>query len=361
MRQPSNAVALPPGGVFVLGPSPGWYAVELGKYATLQIYDPTTTTWRAAGSSNEGSYIENVWSDGINFRIANQTGCAIGAYITNAGSGYTSAPTVTASAGGSVWKAIVGGALNTSVVITNGGSGYTYPPTVWIDPPPSPGIQATGYATISAGVVTGVTIVDQGAGYVTPPAIRFINDQREVTESTWTTGYSAGITTGYGAAGYTALTGAGTITAVLLLDHGTTQTTMSSIPTLTFTGGGGSSAAATVAVNLAITGYGVTSGGAGYPASSFVQVSAFDVYNPTGAIYANPSLYYNLMYPRQAVIRAPTTGGNAVTTGGVVIDGGCYNALAPVLFIDTIAVVTTAAALTITMGGVNTVAYVMPY
>jgi hypothetical protein len=41
-------------------------------------------------------------------RVANQTGCAVGALITNGGTLYTSAPAVAASAGASVWLALRG-------------------------------------------------------------------------------------------------------------------------------------------------------------------------------------------------------------------------------------------------------------
>ena len=59
-------------------------------------------------------------SDGQNYRLANLTGCPVGALMTNVGSGYTSAPTVAASAGSSAWTAVVGGAINSTVTVTTG-------------------------------------------------------------------------------------------------------------------------------------------------------------------------------------------------------------------------------------------------
>ena len=188
----SNSLALQPGEVWPV-PS-GRFAVKPGKYTVFQEYDAVAQFYRTIGGGTTNANLEVVFSDGTNYRLANQTGCAVGALITNVGSGYTSAPIVTASAGGSVWRAIVGGAVNTTVTVTNGGVNYTYPPTVLFSAPPAGGIPATGYCTLSAGAVSSVTIVDQGAGYNSPPTIVFVNDPRETTPppgSTATTGYNA--------------------------------------------------------------------------------------------------------------------------------------------------------------------------
>ncbi len=56
------------------------------------------------------------------------------------------------------------------VTITNPGSGYTSAPTVTVAPPPA-GRQATLTATVSEGQVTALTITDPGMGYDSPPAI----------------------------------------------------------------------------------------------------------------------------------------------------------------------------------------------
>ena len=348
-RDVSNAWSLGSGQVRILGPEQGWYQLQVNKYHTLQAYDPVTQTWRAVGSSNEGSFIETVWSDGLNYRIANQTGCPVGALLTNAGSGYTSAPTVTPSAGGSIWKAIVGGALSTTVTITNGGIGYTYPPIVLIQNPPNGGIQATAYCTLTSGSVSSVTIVDQGAGYTQPPQIVFINDPREGINN---------IPTGYNAAAVASLTGAGTVTAVLMLDHG--QGNQTSLPTLAFSGGGGSSAAATVIMNWAITAVPtVTTAGAGL-SGSFANVTAIDNYPTTAPAYTNPSLYNSLVSTRAASIRMAISAGGLTATGSTVLDGGCYTSAPIANIMPTASVVTTAPAVTFAVGGVAGASYVMP-
>ena len=69
---------------------------------------------------------------------------------------------------------LTGGVL--SIAVTNGGSGYsaTNPPSVSLVAPPSGGIQATAKAVVNdAGVVTAVQVDDNGAGYSTAPAVTF--------------------------------------------------------------------------------------------------------------------------------------------------------------------------------------------
>jgi hypothetical protein len=89
--------------------------------------------------------------------------------ITNAGKGYTTAPTitVTSTAGKDFVGTAVLGAV-TGVKITKSGKGYKVAPTVTFAEPPTGGTKATGTATISAtGEVTGVTIApgNNGSGY----------------------------------------------------------------------------------------------------------------------------------------------------------------------------------------------------
>jgi FtsP/CotA-like multicopper oxidase with cupredoxin domain len=56
--------------------------------------------------------------------------------------------------------------------LTSGGSGYTAQPIVVFSLPNLPGgVQATGTATMTAGVVDGVTVVDPGSGYTSAPTI----------------------------------------------------------------------------------------------------------------------------------------------------------------------------------------------
>ena len=96
--------------------------------------------------------------------------------ISDGGSGYTSAPTVTianAPAGGTraTATATIASGIVTGIDITNGGAGYTSAPTVTIANAPAGGTQATATATIASGVVTGINITNGGTGYTSAPAI----------------------------------------------------------------------------------------------------------------------------------------------------------------------------------------------
>lgn len=336
--QSSNEYALQAGQCMIV-PNGTWYVGK--KYARVQELDPVSGTWRNIGDDGPWNF---VWSDGVNVRLANQTGCAVGALITNVGSGYTSNPTVTPSAGSSVWQPIIGGALNTTIVVTNGGTGYTYPPLVEFAAPPAPGIPATGYCTLSGGAVSTVTVVDQGAGYTQAPTISFVNDPREGLN---------GVSTGSGAAAYATLTGAGTLTGLVVLDHGTPLT---SLPTLTFTGGGGSSAAATVLMDWSVTGGAVTTPGADYTAGAgFVNVSSVNRLTAGSAAITNPTMMANIVRQRPAQILFPTSAAGALTATGLqVADGGHYT-FAPAAGDITITggtdIISAAAVVTLAVGG----------
>lgn len=333
--QPTNVYALEAGQVGFI-PSGSWF-LECGPYCAYQEYDLITGIWRSIGNDTRASRYVN--SDGSNFRVANQSGCVIGALLTNGGTGYTGVPTVTDVTTGATYQAIVGGAVATSVTVTNGGTNYTYPPQVNFSAPPPGGIQATGYCTISAGVVTSVTIVDQGAGYSSPPTITFENDPREGLNGT---------TIGYNAAAIATLTGALTITGVLVLDHGKPVT---ALPTITFAGGGGASAAATPIMCWALTAYTVTGSGTGYTGT--VEVTGLGGFPSGNPAYTNPSTQSNLLRGRRASIMAAlaTTFANITATGQTVYDGGIYPGVPTALIVG--GPVTTNASLGFAVGGVN--------
>lgn len=334
--QPTNVYALKSGQVDLI-PSGSWY-LECGPYCAYQELDIITGIWRSIGSDTRAS--RYVRSDGSNFRVANQSGCVIGALLTNAGTGYTSVPTVTDATTGATYQAILGGAISTTVTVTNGGTNYTYPPDVDFSAPPPGGIQATGYCTISAGVVTSVTVVDQGAGYVSPPTITFENDPREGLNNT---------TIGYNASAIATLTGANTITGIVVLDHGNPVT---SLPTITIAGGGGASGAATPIMCWAITAYTVSASGTGYTGT--VEVTGLGGFPATSPAYTNPTTQSNLLRGRRASILAAlaTTFANITATGQTVYDGGLYAGVPSALIMES-SPVTTAATLGFSVGGVN--------
>lgn len=202
---PALAIALSQGETFVLPPGQGvigtfgagskiptgtslsgQYVVNLGTAIQAQILDAGSQQWAtvAAGPSNDIT----VSADGVNFRVANTTGTPTSATITNAGSGLTNGyntVAVTASAGGSTWNTIVGGAINTTVTITSGGAGYTLPPILVFVVPENQGstpyILPTAYCTISGGAVNAVTVLNAGAGLVSAPTIQVIPQASDTT------------------------------------------------------------------------------------------------------------------------------------------------------------------------------------
>lgn len=338
----TNVIALNAGQVSVAVPA-GWYYAVLSPYHVIQQFDPITNIWRGIGGAAVDAKAVYFYSDGVNYRIANQTGCVVGALLTNAGSGYTSAPTVTASAGGSIWRAIVGGAVSTSVTVTNGGANYTYAPLVTFSAPPPGGIQATGYATLTGGAVSSITVTDQGAGYSAPPTVTLTNDPREGVN---------GVTTGYGAAAVAALTGAGTVTGLLVLDHGNAVT---SLPTLTIAGGGGSSAAATAIMNWTVTGLTAGTAGAGL-SGAFATVTAEDNFPATAPAYTNVTTQSRLVATRRLDAKFTVTAG-ALAGTAVIYDGGAYTSAPTVEVWANASVVTTAPVVTATVGGAYGVSY----
>jgi hypothetical protein len=347
---PTNDYSLAPGQVSSVFPAGDWYA-HIGKYTTLQQLDPITNIWRGIGAGPTDGAVRKILSNGVNYRFANQTGCVVGALLTVAGTGYTSAPTVVAGAGSSLWQAFVGGAVNTSVTISNAGINYSYPPQVQFDAPPAVsnngvgGIQATGYCTLSGGKVASIVVTNQGAGYASAPKVTFVNDPREGVN---------GVTQGYNAAAVATLTGANTVTGLVCIDHGTDGLT--SVPTLTISGGGGSSATATAIMCWSITAFTPT-GGTGFTGPS--ELSALDAFSTTSSAYVNPSTQSALVSTRKASILLPESGGAPTATGAVFYDRGVYTSVPTALVTTNGALITAGGTFAFTMGGVADTSYIM--
>ena len=310
--QPGNTINLQGGQTWLI--PAGTWDCQLGPYSNLQQYDPITTIWRSIGG--DSSVFRYVNSDGANYRIANLTGCVVGANLTNKGSAYLAPPTVTDNGGGSpTYLAILGPVVNT-VTVLNGGTGYLYPPIVQIAAPAAPGIQATGYATISAGVVTAVTVTDQGGNYVAVPVVSLLNDPRD--------------TAGSGATAVANMTGSGTIAGIVVTNPGSPITSTTAVPTITITAvNGGTSGAATPLMCSAITAYTVTSAGSGY--NGTVVISALGSgYGGSAGAYTNPKTQDpGLVRTRAASIIAALSGGTIVTSGATYLDGGIYDGFSP--------------------------------
>lgn len=328
-------------GQTALIPSGRWEA-KSGRYSTLQEFDQISQFWRTIGGGEMSGSINRVVSDGFNYRFANQTGCVVGANMTNGGAGYTSAPVITASAGNSLWRAVIGGALSATITIVNNGINYTYPPQIVIAPPPPGGVQATAVCTIVAGLISTVIVTNQGAGYTGPPMITVNVDPRENNVNGFSPGYNGQLTA--------SLTGAGTITAMICIDHGNPLT---AVPTLAFSGGGGSGAAAVAVMCWTITSFTVTAGGVGLSGNQ-ASVTAQDLYPAATTAYVNPAIQALLVRIRNASIKATITANAIVAKTNLTTndDGGIYTSVPAPIVNATASIITGVPIIALVMGGV---------
>lgn len=331
-------------------PMSGEFSVKVGAYTDIQFYDATLGIWRNF-SGNDGSP-SVVNSDGTNYRLANTTGCVIGANITNAGTGLTNGfntVTVTPSAGASTWNTIVGGAINTTVTISSAGSGYTLPPILLVKPPAGQGqtpfVPATLTCTISAGAINAVTVTNQGAGYVSAPSIVVINQAGD------TTGNGGVLTVN------ATLAGSGQLTWMGPSYNGTPLT---AVPTFTFSPA--STIAATAIMNFTLTGYTVTTAGAGLGTSlPFLATAVSTLATATASAWTNSFTDNGLTIQRPAIVYGTSTSGGASQTGGVIMDAGYGFPGVPTLFVTPTNLPTTWPVLAATVGGTTDVSTVYSF
>jgi hypothetical protein len=371
-------------------PLSGQYLVDLGLYSCLQVYDQGLQYWKTVATGGPNHSLFGVYSaDGVNFRIANTTGCPVGALITAAGAagtngfyGFTqfgagqgsavtiqngvvtagnTVFTITPNAGGSLWNAIVGGAINTTVslagtlfqngpfggtgasVVGSGGAGYTKPPVIVFFPPPNQGQQPyllpTAVCTISGGAVNAVTVTNQGVGLLGLPGIVVIPQPGDTTGGGAVLGWTAG---------NSGQVGSGTVLAMWPAWYGTPQTAV-----VTFTFGGSSNPAptATAIMNFSVTSITNTTPGVGY-------TNAYAVWQggvvAGAAANTNPVLDKFLIpvpnYPPVSVVA-----GTGVTTIPSGYGGSGFTAVPTLAFGTQLAAgtVTTVAVQTPVVGGSN--------
>lgn len=144
-----------------------------------------------------------------------------------------------------------------AIFITNGGSGYTEAPTVTISAPnDANGVQATASATLTADKVTGISLTEAGSGYTVAPTISF---------------------SGGGGSGATAVAGVVTFatgTVSTLVTNGGTGYTNAANTVVTISGGGGSNAAGTAILSGGqIIGVTITNPGSGYTNAANLTVT----------------------------------------------------------------------------------------
>lgn len=362
----TNAINLAAGECVVM--PAGTFYISPGAVTAIQWLDPVSQFWRTVGATSYAGGF-NLDSDGGNLRLANLSGCPIGALITNAGTGYTNGIgtaatglTITPSAGGSVWVPVVGGAINSTITITTAGTNYSFPPLLIISAPPAGGIQATATCTVSAGAINAVTVTNQGAGYVTAPTVLVINDFRD------NAGSGAVLTVN------TTLVGSGALTAMYpsgaansafnagVGGHGTPQT---AAPTFTFAPA--STTAATAVMCFSVTAFTVTAGGAAYtPATAANAALAVALGGETGANIAaraantaGPIADTLLSWARPAWAQLGTSANVVQNTNQTLIDPGFGMQAAPAVAV--IGSTGTGAAATAAVGGVSDVSWVQPF
>ena len=239
-----------------------------------------------------------------------KVGCISTIGITNAGAGYTTAPTVTISAPNqtngvqATAVASISNASGTiiSAQITAVGSGYTSLPTVTIAPPTSQfGVQAQGSPTISGGTVVAIAITNPGSGYTTTPSITI---------------------TGGGGSSATAnaVLGSGLVSAITITNPGSGYT---ATPTVTISGGGATTNATAVAgfltFNTGAVGILLTNGGTGYTTAPTVNITAA----PGGGTNATANAIVNGGVVTQIVVTNPGAGYTSAPT--ITFSGGSGN------------------------------------
>jgi hypothetical protein len=307
----SNVMTLNAGSVFNI--PAGNYYFDLSPNLVVQYQDPVNSLWDLPRTGYMGR-MGMIKSDGYTCRIANLTGCPVVAVVTNAGSGYpTTGTTCTSSGtGGSTWEVVVGGQLSVSTVSVTGG-GYGVPPIVMIPPPPSPGVQATAYATLTSGTVSGVTLNNVGAGYPTSGVTAVIVPSpfdpnvvagNAITQATVVLG----------------TIGAGSVSAVLCTNPG--NSLGATAPTLTISGTGGSSATATAYNMLTLTGATVFAAGVGYTGGAYMTTIG-GIPSAT-AVVTNPLSESRDFIPRPAQVLLAVPAGTSIASVSAIYDGGLF-------------------------------------
>lgn len=319
----------------------GRYVLTPGAYGSVQYLDPVTNVWTLLRDNNNNAGTYNIWSDGYNVRVANLTGCVVGGVVTSGGNNaYVAATTtVTPSTGTSTWTPIVGGAVNATVSITAVGAAYTIAPEVFIDAPPVGGLQATAISAISSGTVTSITIVNQGAGYTVAPLITIL-------PSPYDPNFTSGTTAITNATALCSLTGAGSLTGVLLTNSGApVATTMS----LTVAGAGATATVVPLFLTT-VTGVSVTTAGTGY--GTFTAITTIGGGNTQTGAFTNPQHNLTGFTPRPATIPV-TLSGTGLSTVTTITDGGLFLS-SPSPMPVTNGIITTVTSLVLTLGSANT-------
>jgi hypothetical protein len=328
-------------------PMSGQYLVQLGQYTCLQEYDPGMQYWHTVDVAPGAQIL--ISADGANYRIANTSGCPIGALITNNGSGLTNGfntVTVTPSAGGSAWNTIVGGAINSTVTITGAGSGYTKPPILVVTPPASQGntpyVLPTMVCALTTGAITSVTVTNQGAGLVAAPTVTAVPQQGD------TTGGGAVLTVN------ATLALSGLLLAMWPATYNNTGTGLTAVPTFTFSPA--STIAATAIMNFTITSFTTGTAGVGYVGAGGALFGGIVAGTAGSNSPGNPLYDKSLSLPVLPPLTVAATTGVPTLAGP--FGGINFQAIPTYAAYSAGAAASTAAAITCNVGGANDVVFI---
>jgi hypothetical protein len=349
----TNKVCLAPGENIVI-PAGDWF-VGMGGYLVFQYRDPITNLWAFGSGAAYNRGLQFVKSDGFNVRIANLTGCPVGAFITSQGASYVqSTTTVTATGGTSTWQPIVGGALAfTGGSVASVGGGYGVAPLVLIPAPPGPsnnangvgGVAASAYVGIASGsvVLTGVTFTNQGAGYPSAPAnfalLPVPTDPNLATGITLATVAFS-------------LTNSGLLTAVFCTNPGVPITPANI--TLAVAGAGVTGTVSAIVMQT-ITAATVSGAGIGYGAGS--PAYAVGGVPPQGSITGSPESKYLAWFPRPVNI---SFAAGTSAAPGTIYDGGLFLAAPTAVFLPTSGAAGTIGTVAFVMGSTPDIAVIQP-
>ena len=264
------------------------FTVEYGD--DIQAFYSTFVSCRQLEFSGQVGDVVKINADLFGQSVTKLSRIGINVTITNAGSGYTSAPTVTFSDPPTGTDVATGTAvLNSSgevdsVTITNAGSGYTSAPTVTFSDPPTGTDVATGtvmFGFTSGGGISSITVDMAGSGYTSAPTVAFtggggtgasaiavLGDEVVSVTIVPGSGYTSVPTVTFSApssGGVRAIGRAiilnGTLESIEIIVPGSGYT---SAPSIEITGGGGTGASATAELSQEVAFIRVTDPGSGY-------------------------------------------------------------------------------------------------
>ncbi|MCX6953748.1 MAG: Ig-like domain-containing protein [Verrucomicrobia bacterium] len=331
--QPVSIPAIPAAGaaaVLVSFQIPTKYSQAASYFITAEVgFRPTSPATATAVLNGRVIAINMVDSSGV----------------ISMGSNYPSVPAVTISGGGgsgAAATAILAGGAVIAIDITNPGSGYTSAPTVTIAANPNaPGTGTNALATaVIGGPVNSITGLSSGSGYSSAPRIKFVGGAggnyasgspslngsplSSIAVTSPGSGYASPPTvtiSGGGGTGATATAAiTGTVGALTLLTPGTGYSPSTAVGIV---GGGGTGAAASATINGSLTSLSITTPGSGYTVAPTVSITGGGGTGATATLSINGTgniSGFTIVTPGTGYTSAPTVtlSGGGGGTGGAV-------------------------------------------